>query len=78
MIVTASPRLMCATAREATLADLALEGCGPLLLRVVGPHDVEREDDVGARVARALAHDELADGGALAPVDVARIVAVAQ
>ena len=60
------------------VADRALEGGGPLVLRVVGADDVEREHDVGPRLARALAHDELADGGALAPVDVARILAVAK
>lgn len=63
-------------AARGDVADLSLERGGPLVLRVLGPDDVEREHHVGPGVARALAHDELPDGGALAPVDVARILAV--
>ena len=41
-------------------------------------NDVEREHHVGPRLAGALAHDELADGRALAPVNVAAVLAFAK
>ena len=58
--------------------NLSLEGGEPLFLRIVGADDVERKHDVGAGVAGALAHHELAHRGALAPVHVARVLAVAE
>jgi hypothetical protein len=49
----------------------------PLVAGARGPHDVERERHVGARLAGALAHDQLPHRGALSPVDVARVLAFA-
>src|SRR5882672_7348521 len=49
----------------------------PLVASVGGPAYVQRELDVGAGLAGPLAQNELVEQGALAPVDVARIVALA-
>ena len=76
--VTASPRFRWATAREATSrmrrskrADHWSSGA------LAGMARVDDEVDVAPRLARAFAQDELPGQGALAPVDVARVVAVA-
>ena len=59
---TPSPRLRCATAREATSRIARSNVAQPLVAGRGGADGVERERRRRARLARALAHDELSDG----------------
>src|SRR5690606_25256443 len=59
------------------LADPLLELGRPRLVRPRGADDVEDELDVGPELLRPLPDDELVLRGALPPVDVARVVALA-
>ena len=61
---------------EARSRDPPLEDQIPVVPRGLRPEHVEREGHVGARLAGALAHDELPDCGALSPVNVAPVLAV--
>ena len=72
---TRSPRLRCATARDATSRMLRSNADEPLVAGRRRPLRVEGEHDVRARLAGPLAHDHLPDCGGLAPVDVARVFA---
>jgi len=57
------------------LANAPLEGGVPLVVGAVGANRVEPEFHVGARLAGALAHDELPQRRRFAPVHVPRIFA---
>ena len=77
-MLTPSPRLDVRDRARGDVANAPLElQCPSSSPASARPADVEREHDVGARLARALAQDELVEQRALAPVDVARIVAFA-
>src|SRR5437867_345148 len=65
---------------RSNLTNAPLERKVPLLalFGLRGLEHVERQGDVRASFPRALACDELADGGRLSPMNIARVLAVAE